>query len=452
MNALLVSTYDLGRQPFGLASPAAWLEREGVSVRCLDLAVEALDEPAVRDAGLVGFYLPMHTATRIAQRIIPRVRALNPVTHLAGFGLYAAANREMLRALGVATVLGGEFEAGLARLARHLMTGSNGHEATPDVSLEKLEFVNPSRVTLPPLDRYARLRVGEEERLVGYTEASRGCRHLCRHCPIPPVYGGQFRVIQREVVLEDIRRQVARGARHITFGDPDFFNGPGHAIRIVEAMAREHPGLSYDVTIKIEHLLRHREHLPTLRDTGCAFVTSAAESVEDAVLERLRKHHTRADFFAVAAHMRAIGLVLHPTFVAFTPWTTPEGYRELLRAIASLDLVEHVSPVQLAIRLLIPRASLLLELEEVRERVGPYDEQALVHPWRHPDPRMDGLQAEVESAVAAATVRGEDRAAIFTRVWELAGLPAAEAREAMTPRGLAPPRAPVPFLTEPWYC
>jgi len=453
MNALLVSTYDLGRQPFGLASPAAWLEREGAAVRCLDLAVEPLDESAVRAADLVAFFLPMHTATRLAQREIARVRALNPAAHLCAYGLYAPLNERHLRALGVHTLLGGEFEAGLARLARRLMDGAdpdalgNGSANGALVSLEKLEFLPPRRAGLPPLERYARLQVGAEERLVGYTEASRGCKHGCRHCPIPPVYGGRFRVVQREVVLEDIRRQVAAGARHVTFGDPDFWNGIGHAQRLVEALHREHPDLTYDVTIKIEHLLRHRGRLAELRDTGCAFVTSAVESVDDAVLERLAKHHTRADFFAVAEHMRQVRLVLHPTFVAFTPWTTAAGYRDLLRAIARLDLIEHVSPVQLAIRLLIPRGSLLLELEEVRALVGPFDDRALVHPWRHPDPRIDGLQAEVEDLVAAAAAAGESRGAIFARVWERAGLAAAE-----LPRGLAPRHAPVPFLTEPWYC
>ncbi len=453
MNALLVSTYDLGRQPFGLASPAAWLEREGATVRCLDLAVEPLDERAVRAADLVAFFLPMHTATRLAQREIARVRALNPAAHLCAYGLYAPLNEPHLRALGVHTLLGGEFEAGLARLARRLMDGAgsgvrgDGSGDGSLVALEKLEFLPPRRAGLPPLERYARLQVGGEERLVGYTEASRGCKHGCRHCPIPPVYGGRFRVVQREVVLEDIRRQVAAGARHITFGDPDFWNGVGHALRLVDALHREHPRLTYDATIKIEHLLRHREHLATLRDTGCLFVTSAVESVDDAVLERLAKHHTRADFFAVAEHTRSVGLVLHPTFVAFTPWTTAAGYRDLLRAIARLDLIEHVSPVQLAIRLLIPRGSLMLELEEVRALVGQFDDRALVHPWRHPDPRVDELHAEVEELVAVATADGESRRAIFARVWERAGLPAAEA-----PRGLAPPRAPIPFLTEPWYC
>ncbi len=463
MNTLLISTYDLGRQPFGLASPAAWLEREGVAVRCLDLAREPLDPAAVLAADLIAFYLPMHTATRLARHIIPRVRALRPDAHLCAYGLYAPMNEAWLRRLGVRTILGGEFEGALVSLARAL--ASERAPGTPDkgsractlgaatqVSFERLDFQTPSRQGLPELHRYAQLRIGDETRVTGSTEASRGCRHLCRHCPIPPVYGGRFRIVPRAVVLEDIRRQVQAGARHITFGDPDFFNGIGHALPIVEALHREHPRLSYDVTIKIEHLLAQRDRLTTLRDTGCAFVTSAVESVDDAVLERLAKGHTRADFHAVAAHMRAIGLTLQPTFVAFTPWTSLAGYRELLREIAALDLVGQVSPVQLAIRLLIPGGSLLLDLDEVRTLVAPFDEEALVYPWRHPDPRVDELQGVLGRMVAEASARGESWKEIFARAWSLAGLPESEAPRELVAAGVGEPRAPVPYLTEPWYC
>src|SRR5262249_10801833 len=156
-------------------------------------------------------------------------------------------------------------------------------------------------------------------RVVGYTEATRGCKHRCRHCPIVPIYDGQFRVVPVDVVLADIRQQVDAGARHITFGDPDFFNGPAHALAILSALAREWPELTYDATIKVEHLLKQRALLPRLRDTGCLFITSAVEAIDDDILARLDKHHTRADFIEAVAICRAAGVTLVPTFVAFTP-------------------------------------------------------------------------------------------------------------------------------------
>ena len=129
--------------------------------------------------------------------------------------------------------------------------------------------------------------------------------------------------------------------------------------------------------------MKHADCIGKLRDTGCLFVTSAVESVDDAVLERLEKNHTRADFLRVIEMFREIGLALQPTFVPFTPWTTLEGYCELLEVLREEELVENVAPIQLAIRLLIPAGSRLLELDEIRRGVGDFDEAALVYPWKH---------------------------------------------------------------------
>ncbi len=81
-HALLISTYEMGRQPFGLASPAAWLRAAGWEVDCADLAKERLREETVRAADLIAFYLPMHTATRLAQPVVPAVRRLNPAARI----------------------------------------------------------------------------------------------------------------------------------------------------------------------------------------------------------------------------------------------------------------------------------------------------------------------------------------------------------------------------------
>ena len=250
----------------------------------------------------------MHTATRLATRLLDSIRRFNPSAHLCFYGLYAPVNEAYLRGLGVGTILGGEFEGGLARLVDRLTRKENAEPEEPTISLERLNFMAPDRAGLPALGQYAHVLLPDGGSLVaGYTEASRGCKHLCRHCPIVPVYNGVFRIVQRDVVLEDIRRQVAAGAQHISFGDPDFFNGPAHALAVVAALHREFPRLSYDVTIKVEHLLRHAEHVERLRDTGCLFVTSAVESLDDAVLARLDKGHTRADFLDVVAQFPALG-------------------------------------------------------------------------------------------------------------------------------------------------
>ena len=246
------------------------------------------------------------------------------------------------------------------------------------------------------------------------------------------------------MVLEDIRRQVEAGAEHITFGDPDFFNGPGHAIAIVEALHAEQPSVTYDATIKIEHLLQYRDLLPVLKKTGCLFVTSAVESIDDVVLVKLAKGHTRADFIQAVGIMRETQLTLAPTFVTFTPWTTWEGYRELLHVIADLEMVENVGPIQLAMRLLIPAGSLLLELAEIREMIGLFDPAALSYKWQHSDRELDQLCAELQKLIQHEERRKASRSEIFSKIWELAhGQP--------HDFHLASP-ATIPYLNEPWYC
>jgi radical SAM superfamily enzyme YgiQ (UPF0313 family) len=454
LNIVLISTYELGRQPFGLASPAAWLRARGAQVTCLDLSREDFHEEVVRAADLIAFYVPMHTATRLAVELLRSVRAINPRAHVCFYGLYAPVNETYLRRLGVQTILGGEFEQGLSDLARRLESGMiEGVQKEPVISLARQKFIVPDRAGLPRLDKYARLLLPNgERRVVGYTEASRGCKHLCRHCPVVPVYNGTFRIVERDVVLEDIRRQIAMGAQHITFGDPDFFNGVGHAIPLVEALHREFPQVTYDVTIKIEHLLKHSDRLVALRDTGCLFVTSAVESVDDAVLERLDKHHTRGDFLSVVQIFRELSLILQPTFVPFTPWTTLESYCELLEALRDNDLIESVAPIQLAIRLLIPAGSRLLELPDVKELVGAFQEAALVYPWRHPDPRVDRLCEELQAIVHRGEKINQSRRQIFGRIEEAAFTAAGRAATVARAQPVLVSRAAIPYLNEPWYC
>jgi radical SAM superfamily enzyme YgiQ (UPF0313 family) len=449
MPCLLLSTYDMGRQPFGLASPAAWLREAGADVICRDLSRERLDDDEVRAADLVGFFLPMHTATRLAVPVIDRVRALNPRAMLCAYGLYAPLNADLLREHGVTEILSGEFEGDLRALVLSRVaagTAPGGERITSD-GIPRLSFRTPDRSGLPPLTRYASLQVGAERRVTGYTEASRGCKHRCRHCPIVPVYNGIFRVVPIPVVMADVRAQVDAGARHITFGDPDFFNGIGHARAVLDAFAREFAGISFDVTIKIEHLLRHADALPLLRDSGCAFVTSAVEAIDDAILAKLEKGHTRADFERVVELFEQTGLLLEPTFVAFTPWTTVKGYREMLRTIAELGLVEHVAPIQLALRLLITEGSRLLELDDVRAVIEPFNPTSLTYPWHHPDPVVDALQKR-----AAALVGGRlsaSRSETFAQIWSLSHeITNERAPDLAIPR----PRTSVPYLNEPWYC
>lgn len=445
---VLVSPYDLGRQPFALAEPAALLERAGFSVSCLDLSLQKLEAIEWRDAAFVAVYLGMHTATRIALEALPRIRRLAPGAQLCAYGLYAPMNAALLRERGVTDVIGGEFEPGLVAAAERAHKGLQSSKLS--IHRGKVDFLVPQRANLPPLARYARLILPDgAERTVGFAEASRGCKHWCRHCPVVPVYQGRFRAVPAEIVLADIRQQVAQGAQHIAFGDPDFLNGPTHALRIVRALHAEFPALTWDATIKIQHLVEHAALLPELKRSGCLFITSAVEAVDDRILEHLAKNHTCGDFERVVALLRAADIEFAPTFVAFTPWTSLEGYRALLESLVRLDLVESVPPVQLTIRLLVPAGSELLKLPGFRGLLEPFDAGILGYPWRHCDPRVDRLQQALQDFVARAETQALPRHEVFAAIWHMAH---AALGQVAPPPALRGAQRAIPRLSEPWYC
>jgi radical SAM superfamily enzyme YgiQ (UPF0313 family) len=489
---LLVSCYELGRQPLSVASPAATLRQAGFAPAALDLARQHLDPEAVRRARLVAIAVPMHTALRLGVAAAERIRALNPGAHLCFYGLYASLNAATLIERGATSIIGGECEEPLLNLAESLERGGMGDldQAVPAIDaapvpgvrtaahaagpwIKKVPLAVPDRSLLPPLDGYVRLAADGAERVAGHVEASRGCLHLCRHCPIPPVYGGRFFVVPQEIVIADIRAQIAAGASHITFGDPDFLNGPGHALAVARAMHAEFPRLTFDFTAKVEHLLKHRYHLEELRRLGCLFIVTAAESLSDRVLAILAKGHTRADIETAIDLARGAGIALRPTWVPFTPWTGLDDYRDLLEFVAERDLVDAIDPVQLSIRLLVPPGSLLADHPDFLPHRGPLDAARLTWAWTHPDLRVDRLQrtvsrlvegfagsggaSEVDPGASAAFERiaaaADDAAAGGALANGAAGSIVVDAGAGRLP---FPPsrldKGRVPRLTEPWFC
>jgi radical SAM superfamily enzyme YgiQ (UPF0313 family) len=450
---LLASAYELGHPPHGVAFAAAFLERAGFHPAALDLAVERLDAARIRRARLVAVSVPMHTALRIGLAFAARVRAENPGALLAFHGLYAPLNADLLVRAGASAVLGGECEEDLVSLALAAERGEPLHRfvqrGRASAPPRRLDYPVPSRAALPPLERYARF-VGSDgvPRVAGYTEATRGCKHLCRHCPVVPIYGGRFFAVPEDVVLQDVANQVAAGAEHVTFGDPDFLNGPAHALRIARALHARFPRLTFDFTAKIEHLVRLPAAVAELSGLGAAFVTSAVESLSDRVLEKLDKGHTRDDALRAFELCEEAGLPLRPSLVPFTPWSTLEDYLDLLETFEARGLLPHLDPVQLSIRLLVPPGS-LLEGEPGVAFQG-LDEVGLSWRWSHPDPRMDDLQARVAAEVEAAVGRKEEPLATLARVKVLALAAAGLPHEHV--RTLAPDQRRVPRLTESWFC
>jgi radical SAM superfamily enzyme YgiQ (UPF0313 family) len=454
VRALLISTYELGHQPLHVASPAAALRRAGHEVRCLDLSVQPWDPGALEWAQAVGFSVPMHTAMRLALTAARRVRREHPALPICFYGLYATVSRELVEGELAARVIAGEYEPALTAWVDGL---SAPHAPAPTaerpvIHLQRGTFDPPARELLPGLEQYARLAIGGGERLVGYVEASHGCVHRCRHCPVPTIYDGRIRVVGAETVVRDIERLADMGARHITFGDPDFLTGWRHSIAIVRVVHERWPELTFDCTTKVEHVLEHPEIWEEMAACGCLFVICALESVNDEILVRLDKGHTTAEAVRALNLLRQHGIETRPSFMPFTPWTTPRDVLEILDFVGAHDLVANVDPVQYTIRLLVPEGSLLLEREDLREHLGPYEPERLSYPWRSADLASDQLQGRLSALVQQSAAAQESTGLTFARV-------RAAVREATGEANVPEPEAIAlgstegrPRLTEPWFC
>ena len=456
---LLISCYELGHQPFHLAVLLAKLRQAGYVPVPVDTAIETLTDQAIAKARFFAISVPMHTALRLGQQIAQRVRSINPSAHICFYGHYALLNADYLLQGSADSVIAGEHEAPLLQLIAALEHGEapSIYGVTTCTSnrgpwIQRTSFPIPERQQLPPLERYARLELHGHTRLAGYTETTRGCKHTCLHCPITPIYQGRFFAIPAEVVLADIRGQVAQRAEHITFGDPDFFNGPTHAMRITRALHQEFSHVTFDATIKIEHLLKHRHLLPELRDLGCVFIVSAVESINDNVLCHLAKGHTSADVAEAFDLLEQVGISLRPSLLPFSPWETLESYIALLNFFEERHLLEHVDPVHFAIRLLVPPGSALLNAPDSRQWLGDLDAASYTYRWRHPDPCMDALQREVATLVEQAESVQASPIETFFAIKALAF--AAAGQDLRISRAVQDyvGGKVLPHLTESWFC
>jgi radical SAM superfamily enzyme YgiQ (UPF0313 family) len=444
VRVLLISTYELGRQPVHLSSPAASLEAAGHEVSVVDLSTDELQSDHIISVDAVAISVPMHTATRLALMIAGQINTDRPDLPIALYGLYAGVpDTEDLES--VDAVFAGEYEPDLLSWVNSIARG--GGSTASSSRTGRSEFLVPARGGLAGLDSYARLEFRGETRLAGAVEASHGCRHRCRHCPIPSVYDGRMRVVPKQVVLADIDQLADFGARHITFGDPDFLNAPRHSLDVLEAAHTAHPELTFDATIKVSHIIDHADLLPEMARMNLLFVVSAFESVDNGTLDVLDKGHSVEEMSRAVDLVRSAGVFIRPTWLPFLPWTEPDHIADMFEFVESHELGSSTDPVQMSIKLLIPRGSLLEEHPRVVPHLESYDPASLTWTWRFTDPHTEVLQKELETIAAEASDCGQHFTATLDQMRKTVSQLTGRAIGELTSAQVLAPR-----LTESWFC
>jgi len=444
MRLLLVSTYELGRQPVHLASPTAALGEAGVEVTAVDLSVEDWDSSLLDGVDAVAFSVPMHTAMRLAGAVARDVRRERPNLPIAFYGLYAAVGRDRLLGAVADALIVGEYEPGLVAWAHQV--GDGAAASVVHRHLGRSPFHTPDRSGLPSHDAYARLEWMGETRLAAAVEASHGCRHRCRHCPIPVVYDGRMRVVGATPVLADIDQLAGDGIQHITFGDPDFLNAPRYSLDLLREAHAAHPGLTFDVTVKVEHILTHAALWPEFASLGVLFVVSAFESTDRRTLEILDKNHTVDGMAEAVSMLRSAGIHVRPTWLPFLPWTAPGHLVDLVRFLDRHELWSATDPVQLAIKLLIPEGSLLETHPAVTPHLSEYEPESLTWSWEFEHPEAEQLHLDLDSIAAEGSDCGVEAIEILSTMRDRIAV------IADVPFPTMPGSAPAPRLTESWFC
>ncbi len=444
-NIIYVATYDLGHQPqFG--AELLGIDTEG-QVSVVDAQKVEREEviTKIHSASAVILSAPMYTGASIARDLLTECAIDLQTKKTVVVGLYAMVLKDALLS---APIPGLDID-GIVFSETLDASGALELLETGEVLTRKRAAKRPyliQRRDLVPLASYRTVSYQGQDKTSGYLETTVGCRHRCRHCPVVPIWDGRIAINDAPAVLQDAKNQIAAGAAHLSFGDPDFLNAPRHTLGILKEIHRHDPTVTFDFTTKISEIVAHPDIWGELYEQGLIFVISAVESLNPRVLERLDKQHNASDVAAARDFLFGAHIGLHPTFCPFTPWSEPEDLVDIASFVVSSRLTNVVEPVQLSIELLTPPNSLLLK---DREFFGPYDAQRMGFPPIYADDNLSTLQQVLSEVAAKGATANEDYSrTIASQIEHIENI-----------SGRSVPffdiSAPVPdpaTVSEPWFC
>jgi radical SAM superfamily enzyme YgiQ (UPF0313 family) len=402
-DVVVVSTFEGGYQPNTAISAASALRAGGADVDLLDVYVEGPAMERVAGASMVAVSVPLFDSLSAATQIASQIRVANADAPIVFFGQYATINAQRLAAKYCDYAISGEWEKPIVALSRQvldrrpaeLIDGVVSRDpsksyASPHPFFSKGHVGRPDRGFVPSLRKYPQphlSRLLRYEVVAGGVEATRGCHHRCSYCSVFAAYDGKVVMVDENILVDDVRALVADGMTHLTFTDADFFNAKHHGLRILRRLHAEFPHVTYDMTTRVDHVLEHIELVREAATLGLRIITSALEFPSDEVLRQLDKEVTVEMTERCITELKAMGVMLNPTFIMFNPWI---GLPDLVRFEDFLErtgLTDLVDPIQFETRLHLYKGSPLLQNPSVQKLK--LTEQEFHFDWEHDDPAMD---------------------------------------------------------------
>ena len=374
MKILLLSFYDLGKQPKIISELNGKLLNGVNTIDIIDYSIEDKDIE-LENYDVLGIYASMHTASVLAEEYL---RDKQLPSKLFVFGLYANVFSEMFV----------DFKT-INSFDNDELDNFLGIELNKNYSYKHSV---PDRTLLPSITEYSHIVDGSNNLVAGSVETTYGCKHECTHCPVPIQFKGSFKTFGIDKIIKDVENQIEAGAQHISINDPDFFNGPNHALKILEKLNIQFPEITYDSTIKVQHILKYQEYFKRLKDLNMLFVISAFETTNDKVLNILQKNHTSDDLRTAVELSLENNIDIRPTWMPFSPWTEKSDLVNIIKLIENYKLRETVDPIQLTIKLLIPKNSLILQSGEIKQYLESYDPSSFSYSWKYENSVIDEIQ------------------------------------------------------------
>ena len=428
MKILLLSFYDLGKQPKIISELYKKLDNGSNQIDIVDYSIEEKDL-TLDNYDVLGIYASMHTASVLAEQYLRDRKLPNK---LFVFGLYANVFSEMFSNFqSIHSFDSDELESLLEV------------QLNPNYSFKHSV---PDRTILPSITDYSHIVDGSNNLIAGSVETTYGCKHEYTHCPVPIQFKGMFKTFGTEKIITDVTNQVEEGAKHISFNDPDFFNGPKHALKILQLLNEKHPSITYDSTIKVEHILKYPDYFQELKNLNMLFVISAFETTNDHVLNILQKNHSFNDLNKAVELSLENNIDIRPTWMPFSPWTEQNDLISIIKLIENYKLRETVDPIQLTIKLLVPKNSLILKRPEMKEYLLDYDPASFSYAWKYKFPNIDNIQNELFTYVLQHESENE-----YTQYLGLVDILESHTNETLLNSEKYSQRI-VPKLSETWFC
>ena len=428
MKILLLSFYDLGKQPKIISELYKKLDNGSNQIDVVDYSIEEKNL-TLDNYDVLGIYASMHTASVLAEQYLRDRKLPNK---LFVFGLYANVFSEMFSNFqSIHSFDSDELESLLEV------------QLNPNYSFKHSV---PDRTILPSITDYSHIVDGSNNLIAGSVETTYGCKHECTHCPVPIEFKGMFKTFGTEKIITDVTNQVEEGAKHISFNDPDFFNGPKHALKILQLLNEKHPSITYDSTIKVEHILKYPDYFQELKNLNMLFVISAFETTNDHVLNILQKNHSFNDLNKAVELSLENKIDIRPTWMPFSPWTEQNDLISIIKLIENYKLRETVDPIQLTIKLLVPKNSLILKRPEMKEYLLDYDPASFSYAWQYKFPNIDNIQNELFTYVLQHESENE-----YAQYLGLVDILESHTNETLLNSEKYSQRI-VPKLSETWFC